>query len=214
MSAARATRVVSSPEALREILGEASSRAANKERYELHEMDRSWLARSPFCLVATADASGRCDVSPKGDPAGFVHVIDARRIAIPERPGNRRADSFHNVLSNPHVGLIFLIPGRNDTLRIEGRARVVSDAPYFDALEVNGHRPKLALEVEIATLFYHCAKAFMRSELWDPSTWAPDAMPSRAQIVNAIEAPQQTLEELEAYYGPAYAQGLYADPKG
>ncbi|MEM1416675.1 MAG: pyridoxamine 5'-phosphate oxidase family protein [Myxococcota bacterium] len=196
---------------LRAILGEPSARAAGKDRRSLHAMDRRWLAHSPFCLVATADAAGRCDVSPKGDPPGFVHVIDDAHIALPERPGNKRADGFHNVLGNPHVGLIFLIPGRSDTLRIEGKARIVRDGDYFDAFVVNGHRPKLALEVAIETLFYHCAKAFMRSRLWAPDAWTPEAMPSRAEIVKAIEAPATSLEELEAHYGPAYAKGLYAD---
>ncbi|MEM7152191.1 MAG: pyridoxamine 5'-phosphate oxidase family protein [Myxococcota bacterium] len=205
------TAEVRSPEELREILGPASERAANKDRRVLHEMDRAWIATSPFILVATSDAEGRCDVSPKGDPAGFVHVIDDHTLAIPERPGNRRADGFHNILANPHVGLIFLIPGRTDSLRINGRARIVRDAPFFDAMQVGGHRPKLALVVEIEQLFFHCSKAFMRSELWKPEGWRPEAMPSRAQVVKAMEPTTQSLEELEAYYGSAYAEKLYRE---
>ena len=112
---------------------------ANKARSALHDLDRQWLAASPFCLVATADASGTCDVSPKGDPPGqLAYVIDDTTIAIAERPGNRRVDGYRNVLANPHVGLIFLIPGRGDTLRINGRARLVSDAPFFDAMVGQG----------------------------------------------------------------------------
>lgn len=209
MSTSRVARVIDDPDALRAILGEASDRAANKARRLLHDMDRRWLAASPFCLLATADAHGHCDVSPRGDPPGFVHVIDDTTLALPDRAGNRRADSFHNILSNPHVGLIFMIPGRDDTLRIQGRARIVADAPYFDRMVVRGHRPPLALEVQIEELFYHCAKAFMRSELWNPVRWDPAAVPSRAQIVKAIEAPDTSLEELEEYYGTAYAAGLY-----
>ena len=129
---------------LRDLLGEPSQRVLDKDRDRLHDLDRQWLAASPFCLVATSAADGSCDVSPKGDPAGFVHVIDDRTIAIPERPGNRRADGYRNILSNPHVGLIFLVPGRGDTLRINGRARLVSDAPFFDDMVVRGHRPVLA----------------------------------------------------------------------
>lgn len=202
---------VTDAEQLRSILGEPTERAATKERYALHEMDRLWIGASPFVLVATANARGECEVSPKGDPAGFVHVVDDTTLAIPERPGNKRADGFHNVLSNPHVGLLFMIPSRTDTLRISGRARIVSDAPYFEAMVTQGHRPSLALHIDIEHLFYHCAKAFMRSSLWEPSTWTTDALPSRANIVRAIENPEKTLEELEEYYGEAYAKKLYAD---
>ena len=98
-------------------------------------------------------------------------VLDDTTIAIPERPGNRRADGFHNILTNPHVGLIYLVPGRGDTLRINGRARLVRDAPFFDDMVVKGHRPVLALVVEIEQVFYHCSKAFLRSKLWDPASW-------------------------------------------
>lgn len=119
---------IKSEEELRDLLGEVLPRAVTKERVALHERDREWLANSPFCLIATADASGACDVSPKGDPAGFTHVIDDTTIAIPDRPGNRRADGFRNVLANPHVGLLYLIPGRGETLRINGRARLISEA--------------------------------------------------------------------------------------
>ncbi len=194
-------------EELRELLGPPIPRAVRKERTSLHEMDRKWLATSPFCLVATAAANGTCDVSPKGDPPGFAHVIDDVTIAIPERPGNRRADGFFNVLSNPHVGLLFFIPGRTDTLRINGRARIVREAPFFDAMIVEKHRPKLALLVEIEQIFFHCSKAFLRSALWEREN--SNAMPSRPQIVKALEKTDKTLEELEEYYGTAYLDKLY-----
>ena len=157
---------------LRELLGgEPSAGAVRKERTALHDLDRQWLAASPFCLVATSAPDGTCDVSPKGDPPGFAHVIDDRTIAIPERPGNRRGDGYRNILGNPHVGLIFLVPGRGDTLRINGRARLVRDAPFFDHMVVRGHRPVLAMVVEVEQVFHHCAKAFLRSKLWDPESW-------------------------------------------
>lgn len=208
------TVTVDSPQELRAILGAPSDRAANKDRTRLHEMDRTWIAHSPFLLLATSDSEGRCDVSPKGDPAGFVHVIDETTIAIPDRPGNKRADGFMNVLANPHVGIVFLIPGRDDTLRLNGSARVVKQAPYFEALEVKGHSPQLALEVDVEQVFYHCAKAFMRGQLWSPDAWSPSSMPSRAAIAKDVENPANSLAELEAYYGPTYADGLYAMPKG
>jgi PPOX class probable FMN-dependent enzyme len=201
---------ITSEAELRALLGDPTPRAANKDRYALHERDREWLAASPFCLVATAGADGTCDVSPKGDPPGFTLVLDDTTIAIPERPGNRRADGFRNVLANPHVGLIYLIPGRSETLRINGRARLVRDAPFFDDMMVKGHRPTLALLVEIEQIFLHCAKAFMRSSLWKPETWRPDALPSHAQIVKSVEDVDATLPDLERYYGPDYAKRLYA----
>ncbi|GAA1744260.1 pyridoxamine 5'-phosphate oxidase family protein [Nonomuraea bangladeshensis] len=194
---------------LRELLGEVMPRAATKERARLHERDRQWLAASPFCLIATSDEHGACDVSPKGDPAGFVHVLDDATIAIPDRPGNRRADGFINILRNPHVGLIFLIPGRNETLRINGRARLVREAPFFDELVVKGHRPHLAIVVEIEQIFFHCAKAFLRSSLWKPETWGDD-LPSHARITKDVQKVEESLEELEAYYGATYAKKLYA----
>lgn len=200
---------ITSEAELSELLGAPTARAASKDRRRLHERDREWLAASPFCLVATANADGSCDVSPKGDPPGFTLVLDDTTIAIPERMGNRRADGFRNVLSNPHVGLIYLVPGRGDTLRINGRARVVRDAAFFDRMIVKGHRPQLALVVEIEQLFFHCSKAFLRSALWQPETWHPDALPSRAALCKTLEPATESLEELERYYGPDYARQLY-----
>jgi len=194
---------------LSNLLGEPSERVANKDRTRLHEHDRSWLAASRFCLVATSAADGTCDVSPKGDPAGFTHVLDDTTIAIPERPGNRRADGFRNILSNPHVGLIYLVPGRGDTLRINGRARLVTDAPFFDDMVVKNHRPVLALVVDVEQVFYHCSKAFLRSKLWDPASWDHDGLPSRAVISKTLERPDASLDELNRYYGPDYEKGLY-----
>ncbi|WP_027644375.1 pyridoxamine 5'-phosphate oxidase family protein [Salinispora oceanensis] len=201
---------ITTHEELRELLGVPTARAATKERTHLHERDRQWLAASPFCLVATAGADGTCDVSPKGDPPGFALPIDDTTVAIPERPGNRRADGFHNILDNPHVGLIFLIPGRSDTLRINGRARLVREAPFFDSMTVKGHRPTLALVVAIEEIFYHCAKAFLRSQLWSPQTWTPEVLPSRARLVKEVEARTESLAELQSHYGPEYARRLYA----
>ena len=200
---------ITSEDELTALLGEPLKRVAEKVRPKLHEMDRAWLAESPLCLVATSDAEGRCDVSPKGDPRGFTLVLDETTIVLPERPGNRRADGFRNVLANPHVGLIYLIPGRGDTLRINGRATLVRDAPFFDDLVVKGHRPQLALVVAVEEVFYHCPKAFLRSELWRPETWTPTAAPSRPVIAKAIERPDDTMAELEEYYGAAYAAKLY-----
>ena len=158
---------------LRDLLGLPSGRAVTKERTRLHALDREWLAVSPFCVLATSDADGNCDASPKGDPAGhLVHVLDDTTVAIAERPGNKRADGYLNILANPHIGIISLIPGRNETLRINGRARLVRDAPFFDELAVRGRRPILALLVDVEQIFFHCPKSFLRSKLWDPQSLA------------------------------------------
>jgi PPOX class probable FMN-dependent enzyme len=194
---------------LRELLGEPAPAALAKERSQLHELDREWLAASRFCLVATSGADGSCDVSPKGDPAGFTLVLDERTIAVPERAGNRRADGYRNILANPHVGLLYLLPGRGDTLRINGRARLTRDPDLLDRMLVRGHRPVLAMVVEIEQVFHHCAKAFLRSELWDPTTWRPDDVLSRARIAHRLERRGERLEDIERYYGEQYSTGLY-----
>ncbi len=201
---------VTSAAELHEMFGGPNRRAATKVRPVLHERDREWLAASPFCLIATSGPDGSCDVSPKGDPPGFARPLDDATIAIPERAGNNRFDGFRNILSNPQVGLLFLIPGRPDTLRINGRARLVREAPFFADMIVRGSRPRLALLVEVREVFYHCPKAFLRSELWDPATWQPDAVPSTAKIVKSVQADiEETVADLERYYGPGYLQGLY-----
>lgn len=195
---------------LRDLLGEPMQRVLEKDRASFSPEHRAWLAASPFCLVATSDASGRCDVSPKGDPAGFGLVVDDTTLAIPERPGNKRADGFANILQNPYVGLIFFIPGRGDTLRVNGRAKLLADAPYADQMIVKGHKPVVILEVDVEQIFFHCSKAFLRSSLWKPETWAPEAAPNRAAIAKSLERPDDSMEELEAYYSSAtYAEGLY-----
>jgi PPOX class probable FMN-dependent enzyme len=202
---------VTSEAELREMLGDPMPRTVKKERQRLHAHDIAWIAASPFVALATAGADGTCDVSPKGDPAGFIKVLDETTIAIPERPGNRRADGFLNVLRNPHVGVLFLVPGREETLRINGRARLVREAPFFDDMVVRGHRPALAIVIEIEQIFFHCAKAFKRASLWQPEKWAdPTVLPTMACMTKDLIDTPETLEELEAYYGEAYEKRLYA----
>ncbi|MEV4730374.1 pyridoxamine 5'-phosphate oxidase family protein [Saccharopolyspora sp. NPDC049426] len=204
---------ITSTRELEELVGAPLQRVLDKQRPALHPLDREWLAASPFCLVATSDAEGRCDVSPKGDPAGFTHVVDDTTIAIPERPGNRRVDGFRNVLANPHVGLLYFIPGRGDTLRINGRARLLRDAPCFERMVVKGHRPTVVLLVEIEEVFHHCSKAFLRSGLWDSRTWDPEAVPSRAHIAKNLERPNDSMSELEHYYSDEHFTELLYDAK-
>ncbi|MEJ2868596.1 pyridoxamine 5'-phosphate oxidase family protein [Actinomycetospora sp. OC33-EN08] len=190
---------ITSVEQLREVVGEPVRRAVVKQRDRLDETDRAFIARSPFQMIATSDAAGRVDVSPKGDPAGSVHVLDDRTLAIPDRPGNRRVDGFTNILENPHVGLIFLVPRRHDTLRVNGTARLVLDPPYAGEMRHRGHVPRIVLEVAVEEVFTHCAKAFLRSDLWKPEAWPDDDLPSIAEMA-ARTTDDMTLPKMEAYY--------------
>jgi hypothetical protein len=172
----------------------------------LEDVHREWLAATSLVFVATASADGRCDVSPKGDPPGFVRVLGPNRIAIPERPGNRRMDGFHNLLENPQVGLICLVPGRGDTLRVNGSARLVSDLPDFDSMLVKGHRPSLALVVDVEEVFFHCPKAFRRSGTWDPGSWNPTAARPYPDIALALWRKGQPEEEVRHHYAQTAKQ--------
>ncbi|MFD8431082.1 MSMEG_1061 family FMN-dependent PPOX-type flavoprotein [Streptomyces coelicoflavus] len=155
-----------SPAQLRELLGEPWPVVIDKVHDRLTDDDRDILARSPFCLLATSDTGGNCDVSPRGDTPGFTHVLDARTLALPDRAGNRRGDSFHNILGNPHAGLLYLIPGGKEVLRVNGRARILTDAPFFDAMARDGRRPDLALVLEIDEIYLHCPMSLNRAGLW------------------------------------------------
>jgi PPOX class probable FMN-dependent enzyme len=202
-------REVTTVEDLRAIVGYPAAYVANKVKNRLSEAQQDWLSHSPLGFVATTDAEGRVDVSPKGDPPGFVHVIDDVTIAIPERPGNKRVDGYLNVMQRPHVGTVFLIPGRGDALRINGTARILADADYFDAMIVEGKRPILVLEIAVEEVFFHCAKAFLRSDTWKPETWNPTAVPSVARLAKAIK-PEASDEQLDEYYDEAnYRKMLY-----
>ncbi|MEV0388471.1 pyridoxamine 5'-phosphate oxidase family protein [Nonomuraea sp. NPDC050643] len=176
-------RTVSTEAELREIVKEPPQTIWDKDIARIDEHARTIIAHSPFVLLATSNSDGICDVSPRGDPAGSVLVLDDHRLVLADRPGNQRLDSFRNVLDNPHVGMLFIVPGMNETLRVNGRATLVSDAPFFDDLMVQGKRPRLAVLVEVEELYMHCAKAFLRSSLWKPETW-PDrkSLPTLGRI--------------------------------
>lgn len=202
---------ISTVEQLEQLIGLPLDRVRRKVRTSLSDFDRQWLAASPFCVISTADAQGRVDASPKGDPAGFIEVLDDSTMAIPERPGNKLAFGFRNILENPNVGILSVVPGRTDTLRINGTARIVSDADFFEKMTVKGHRPRAAVVVSIEEVFTHCGKAFMRSGLWEPSTWDSEGLPSIAMLSKTYVQPEAPLEDLETYYGPGYAERLYRE---
>ena len=172
------SNIIATEEGLAEIIGRPGPRVLAKVIDRLDGICRAFIARSPFVIIASHDAEGRTDVSPKGDPPGFVHVLDDRTLAIPERPGNRRADTFHNVLQQSRVGLIFLVPGKAETLRISGTARVVHDASLCERMAVAGRVPVLALVVTLEEAFMHCTKCMVRSRLWQPDTWNPEGLAS------------------------------------
>jgi PPOX class probable FMN-dependent enzyme len=169
----------------------------DKVEDRLEEVHREWIAGCRFVLVATSGSDGSCDVSPKGDPPGFVKVLDETTLALPERAGNRRRDGFHNIVENPHAGLIFLIPGRPETLRVNGRARIVTDAPFFDDMVVRGSRPDLALLIRVEEAFFHCPKAFVRSQAWKPDSWQPTAVRPYASIAQALWRKGESIESIE-----------------
>ena len=165
--------VVDSTDAVEAILGQPASTAIDKVIDEIDDVCRGIIEKSPFVLIASANRNGRLDVSPKGDPAGFVRILDNKRLAVPDRLGNRRADTFGNVLENPYVALLFVIPGKKETLRVAGEARIVADTDLRESMAVNGRVPKLALVVYVEEVMMHCPKCMQRSKLWEPAHW-PD----------------------------------------
>ncbi len=205
-------RVVTSRDELREIFKMPSERAVLKERRALDEHDRAFIAQSPFLLLATANAAGQCDVSPKGDAPGFVLVLDDCHLVIPDRPGNNRLDGMSNIVENPHVGMIFLVPGREETLRVNGRAWIVRDEAILERCTVMGKQPPVGIGVEVEECYLHCPKAFRRSKLWEPEQW-PDrkALPSMARVLwdQLPVKPAATPEEYERASEEGLKRTLY-----
>lgn len=191
---------VADKETVREIIGEPIPIVRNKEMPQLDKYCRQFIEMSPFLCLGTASAEdGHIDMSPRGDPPGFVQVLDDRTLLIPDRQGNQRVDSMLNITENSHVGLIFFLPGVEETLRIRGRVSITRDRELLDPLALNGKTPKLGLVVEIDQVFFQCAKALIRSKLWDPATPIKRSeFPSFAQISRDQRRPDATVEEVEA----------------
>ncbi|MEO1686410.1 MAG: MSMEG_1061 family FMN-dependent PPOX-type flavoprotein [Pseudomonadota bacterium] len=195
--------------ALRGTLGEPSERAANKVTDRIDAPTARWIAASPFAVMATRRADGGVDLTPRGDPPGFAKVLSPEVLALPERPGNRRGDALENLLADPRLGLIFLIPGEGATLRISGEAKIVRDAGLAERMEVRGHRPDLILLLRVERVLSHCPKALIRSSLWRPEAW-PDRndVPSMAELMVAHGAPVDR-EEMEAVIERDSRERLY-----
>jgi PPOX class probable FMN-dependent enzyme len=206
------SKVISDEASLRSLLGEPTLAVRSKVARRLNRLTRQFIERAPFLCLSTSAQNGASDVSPRGDPAGFVRIIDDCTLLIPERPGNRLADSLRNILSNPHVGLLFVIPGIDDTFRVNGRASLTTDAELLAPCAVEGKTPKLGIIVDIDEAYTHCSKAFLRSHLWDPSRFIDRAtLPSNGDILaelagGAFDAKQYDEERAARY---ARREGFY-----
>lgn len=203
---------------LREMIGRAEGLAAKKSLRRLDRYCRQFIGLSPFLVIGTQSADGRADVSPRGDPAGFVQVLDDQRIAIPERPGNKRLDTLTNILEKPAVGLLFMIPGFEETLRINGRATLSRDPHLLERMTIHNRPPKVAILVRVEEAFLHCAKAFKRSNLWDPAARADrKVMPSLGRMIleQVAEAERDSrpdeskVEQIDQAIEESYGTRLY-----
>ena len=162
---------IESAEALRTLLGSPSDLVRRKIHSQLNARAVDFIGKSPMLMLSTADAQGNATVSPKGDPAGFVHVEDEHTLLIPERKGNKLIFSLTNILANPAIGLVFMVPGTCETLRIQGHAELLDDAALCEKVYARGAKALLVIRVRVTECYFHCAKAFLRSDLWNPDTW-------------------------------------------
>jgi PPOX class probable FMN-dependent enzyme len=195
----RFEEVITTRQRLRELSRQPSQRASNKIIDHVDDICRRFIAACPLVMVASRGADGRMDVSPKGDPPGFVAVLDEKTLAIPDRLGNHRLDTFENLLSYPDVALFFLIPGNGDTLRVSGTGRIVRDSSLQARLAVNGKDPNLVLIVTVEEAFMHCPKCMVRSRLWSPEHWPNRSnVPSLAEAIVAHAKPSETVTEVQA----------------
>ncbi len=211
-------RVVSEPSAipdetaLREVLGSPSELVAGKVADRLNALTRQFVERSPFVCVATGRPDGGLDVSPRGDSAGFVRILDERTLLVPERQGNRLADTLTNLLADPRIALLFLIPGVGDTFRVNGRAVVVDDPELLGPSGVEGKVPQLGVLVSVEEAYTQCSKALIRSDLWNPERHIERSeLPSSGEILRSLADPELDAEEYDRARAERYArrEGLY-----
>lgn len=182
------SEVIESEASLRALIGEPAPLTCAKIVDHLTAATRLFIERAPFVCISTSDEHGNCDVSPRGDPPGFVRILDERTLLVPDRPGNKLADSLRNILRNPHVGLLFIIPGVTDTFRANGRATLTTDAALLAPCAVEGKLPKLGILVDIDEAYTQCSKAFLRSHLWDPARFVDRTeLPTGGQVLKSIQ---------------------------
>lgn len=203
--------IIETVEELRELFGYPSELAEKKVISFLDHHCQDFISKSPFLVISTSDGKGNCDVSPRGDVPGFVYIKNEQQLVIPERRGNKRFDTLKNIIANPNVGLLFLIPGMGETLRVNGKARLTTDEMVLNQMVVQNSLPLVGIEVEVEECFIHCAKAFKRSGLWETNTW-PDSqsLPSAAKILyEHSRLENSNIEEIEQSLKEGYAKRLY-----
>ncbi|MBP1996660.1 pyridoxamine 5'-phosphate oxidase family protein [Paenibacillus eucommiae] len=203
--------ILTSENEIRELLGNPSEVVRLKAIAALDQHCRNFIAQSSLLFVSTADRQGNCDVSPRGDSPGSVLVLDDKHLVIPERPGNRRIDSLRNIVSNPHIGLIFIIPGLEETLRINGRAYVIKDEDILNQMKAREKTPLLAIGVTIEECYIHCAKAFKRSHLWDQPSWLSKSdLPSIPEILSThVNSSDFSVDVIKKGLQESYEKRLY-----
>lgn len=190
---------VTSVAEVRQILGTPFPNQVNKiiDHIDLH--CRAWIERTPFIVLSSIAASGAMDASPKGDPPGFVKILDKHTLAIPDRPGNHRGDTLLNVLENPNVGILFIVPKRREVVRVNGTATLAKDTNLLDEMTVNGKAPDIAIIVRVREAFFHCGKAIIRSGLWEPERWESiDGLPTYAQALKDHATSADTVEAIQS----------------
>jgi uncharacterized protein len=203
-----ASRVIADEGELREVIGSPTNPVAGKVADRLNDLTRQFIERSPFVCVATARPDGGLDVSPRGDPAGFVRILDEQTLLLPDRPGNRIADTLTNLLEDSRIALLFLIPGVGDSFRVNGRAVVVDDPELLAESAVDGKAPRLGIKVAIEEAYTQCSKALIRSDLWNPERHIDRSeLPSGGEILRATSDPTLDSEEYDTERAARYARG-------
>lgn len=202
---------ICSSEELAALIGAPSALSLKKELKSLDGHMRKFIAQTPFAVICTHAADGRCDASPRGDAPGFIHVIDDRTLLIPDRLGNKRVDSYRNILETGRIGLLLLVPGFGETLRINGRAAIIRDEAWLTPMAVHGKRPLVAVAVEVEECFLQCAKAIVRSKLWEPHNGLDvQSLPCAAEMLaDQVRMPEFDAAKLQTLLDEAYATKLY-----
>jgi uncharacterized protein len=206
------SEIIDDERALRALIGEPKEIVTCKLSTQLNALTRQLIERAPLVCLATSDSRGNCDVSPRGDPAGFVRILDDHTLLMPERPGNRLADSLRNILANPHVGLLFIVPGVTETFRVNGSAKLTTDAALLAPCSVEGKAPKLGILIDIEEAYTQCSKAFLRSECWNPALFLKrEDLPSNGEIMSALNGASIDAGAYDAERAERYArrEGFY-----
>ncbi|MCG2671533.1 MSMEG_1061 family FMN-dependent PPOX-type flavoprotein [Bradyrhizobium sp. GCM10023182] len=195
---------------VRAILGSPMPNQVNKVIDHIDDHCRAWIARTPFIVISSIGAAGAMDISPKGDPPGFVRVLDKHTLAVPDRIGNHRGDTVLNILDNPSVGIVFIIPMRREVVRVSGTASLAQDPGLLEDMAVNGKHPDLAIVVRVREAFFHCGKSVIRSGLWEPDRWKPvEGLPTYAQALKDHAASPDALDTIQARIDHNEAERLY-----